>query len=437
MNAVMARLSGRMQAGQIIDGSQTGAWTICEKAPQAVAFPENQDEVAELLSIANEEAWHCVPCGSGTWLRGGGRPQAVDLVLSLNRMDKLLAHEPEDLFFEAQGGVRLDELQEQVSRHGQWLPLDPPGAARGSLGATVGIGCAGPLRAAFGTPRDHVLGATVVTGDGKLLRLGGKVVKNVAGFDLLKLMTGSWGTLGVITKVTGRLYPLPEADRTLLFECQDSAECAVLARLIVSAPIILAAVEVLVPGQRENGQSGSTPVVAVRLLESRAAVEQAERIVVDQAGTAQFRQLEGGRSRAAFAKVQNMEEGAELVLRLNLLPSRLPELMELAWELAELSDPNAGWGVRMAAHAESGILRIMISRVDRREGGLDRVRAILYRLRLSLESEGGSLVISEAPLDIVRDLGVWGDVGSAGALMRGLQREFDPGGILSRGRLGT
>ncbi|MEE2668425.1 MAG: FAD-binding oxidoreductase [Gemmatimonadota bacterium] len=435
MNAVMARLSGELQAGQVIESSRAEDWVICGRVPQAVAFPENEDDVEKLLAIANEEGWHCIPCGNGSWLRGGGQPQAVDLVLSLKRMDQLLAHEPDDLFFEAQAGVRMAELQGGVSKHGQWLPLDPPGTARGSLGATFGIGCAGPLRAGFGTPRDHLLGATVVTGDGKILRLGGKVVKNVAGFDLLKLMAGSWGTLGVITKVTARLYPLPEIDRTLLFECRDSAECAELARSIVSVPIILAAVEALVPGQRESGEANSTPVVAVRLLESQAAVEQAEKIVTDQAGTARFRRLEANRSRATFTKVQNIEEGAELVLRLNLLPSRLPELMALGWELAEFSDPDAGWGVRMAAHAQSGILRIMICRLDRREKGLDRVRVALDTLRHSLESEGGSLVISEGPPDVVRHLGVWGDVGSAGALMLGLQRKFDPRAILSQGRL--
>ena len=437
MNAVVARLSGRLQAGQIMDGFQAEAWTICERVPQAVVFPESRDQVAELLSIANEEGWHCIPCGSGTWLRGGRQPPAVDLVLSLNRMDRLLAHEPDDLYFEGEAGLALDELQGRVSEHGQWLPIDPPGAASASLGATVGIGCSGPLRAGFGTPRDHVLGATLVTGDGRLLRLGGKVVKNVAGFDLLKLIAGSWGTLGVITEVTARLHPLPEVDRTLLFKCGDASECAALAGLIISAPVILAAVEILVPGDREEGQSDSTPLVAVRVLESSAAVGQADNVVTDQAGAAPFRRLDAEKSRAIFDNVQSMEEGAELVLRLSLLPSRLAELVTMASELVELCDPDVGWGARMAAHAESGILRVMISRLDRREGGLDRALDVLERVRLSLESQGGSLVISEGPLDVGGHLGVWGEVGSAGALMARLQREFDPGAILSQGRLGT
>ena len=436
MNAILARLSGQLQDGQLLDGFQAERWAICERVPKAVVFPENEDQVAELLSIANEEGWHCVPCGRGTWLRGGSEPRGVDLVLALSRMNTLLAHEPDDLYFEAEAGLGLDALHGRVSEHGQWLPIDPPGDARGSVGAMVSLGCAGPLRAGFGTPRDHVLGATIVTGDGRLLRLGGKVVKNVAGFDLLKLMAGSWGTLGVITKVTARLHPLPEVDRTLLFKCRDATECTALASLIICAPVLLAAVEVLIPGDREEGQSDSTPLVAVRVLESAAAVSQAENVVTEQAGTPPFRCLEGEESRAIFANVQRMEEGAELVLRLSLLPSRLPELAMMAQELVDLCDPDVGWGARLAGHAPSGILRVMISRLDRREGGLDRALAVLERLRLSLEAESGSLVISEGPQDVVGPLGAWGDVGSAAALMAGLQREFDPGAILSQGRLG-
>ncbi len=436
MNAILARLSGRLQEGQVVDGFEAERWAICERVPKAVAFPENEEQVAELLSIANEEGWHCVPCGRGTWLRGGSQPRGVDLVLAMSRMDTLLAHEPDDLYFEAEAGVGLDALHGRVSEHGQWLPIDPPGDARGSVGAMVGLGCAGPLRAGFGTPRDHVLGATIVTGDGRVLRLGGKVVKNVAGFDLLKLIAGSWGTLGVITKVTARLHPLPEVDRTLLFKCRDATECAALASLIIGAPVLLAAVEVLIPGDREEGQSDSTPLVAVRVLESAAAVSQAEQVVTEQAGTSPFRRLEGEESRAIFANVRSMEEGAELVLRLSLLPSRLPELAMMAQELVDLCDPDVGWGARLAGHAPSGILRVMISRLDRREGRLDHALAVLERLRLSLEAQSGSLVISEGPQDVVGPLGAWGDVGSAGALMAGLQREFDPGAILSQGRLG-
>ena len=172
------------------------------------------------------------------------------------------------------------------------------------------------------------------------------------------------------------------------------------------------------------------------MLESAAAVSQDEQVVTEQAGTSPFRRLEGEESRAIFANVQSMEEGAELVLRLSLLPSRLPELATMAQELVDLCDPDVGWGARLAGHAPSGILRVMISRLDRREGRLDHALAVLERLRLSLEAESGSLVISEGPQDVVGPLGAWGDVGSAGALMAGLQREFDPGAILSQGRLG-
>ena len=119
MNAILARLSGPLQEGQVVDGLEAERWAICARVPKAVAFPENEEQVAELLSIVNEEGWHCVPCGRGTWLGGGSQPRGVDLVLAMTRMDTLLAHEPDDLYFEAEAGVGLDALH-------RWAASDAP-----------------------------------------------------------------------------------------------------------------------------------------------------------------------------------------------------------------------------------------------------------------------------------------------------------------------
>jgi glycolate oxidase FAD binding subunit len=278
-----------------------------------------------------------------------------------------------------------------------------------------------------------VLGATLVAGDGRVLNLGGKVVKNVAGFDVLKLVAGSWGTLGMITSVTMRLYPIPATDRTLLFKGAEAADGAELACRLAQTPFPVAAVELLVPGDGESGGGAPSPLVAVRILESEDAADEAERVVSECAGTPPVQRLEGEQSAAIFDNVRAMEDGAELVLRLSLLPTRLPELVEMTSQLRGLYDPKEGWGMRLAGHAQTGVLRVMIGVVGRSDDWVDRAKTALGVLRQSLEAEGGSLVVSQGPPEVVGAVSAWGALGPTALLTTGLQAAFDPAGILDRG----
>ena len=434
MNPVAGLLSDRLSEAQVVDGFETERWAVCGRVPQAVVFPQSEEQVAEILSLSSEEGWQCIPGGRGSWLHGGQPPQGVDVVVSTERMNDISAYEPADQFIEAQAGAELDALERRTLECRQWLALDAPGGERGTLGAMVAVGAAGPLQAGFGSPRDQVLGATLVTGDGRVLGLGGRVVKNVAGFDLLKLVTGSWGTLGMITSVTMRLHPVPASDRTLLFKAADVVEGAALACRLAQTPLSLAAVELLVPGDGESGEGASSPLVALRILESVDGVDEAERVVSERAGMPPFQQLQGEKSAAIFANVRAMEDGAELVVRLSLLPSRLPELVEMTSRLSGLYEPTAGWGMRMAAHAHTGVLRVMIAKLTRSDDGLDQARVVLGVLRRFLEAEGGSLVVSQGPPEIVGAMGAWGESGPTALFTAGIQAAFDPASILAQGR---
>jgi hypothetical protein len=144
--------------------------------------------------------------------------------------------------------------------------------------------------------------------------------------------------------------------------------------------------------------------------------------------------LEGEHSAAIFDNVRAMEDGAELVLRLSLLPARLPELVEMTSRLRGLYDPTEGWGMRLAAHAPTGVLRVMIAAVSRSDDWVDRAKKVLGVLRRALESEGGSLVVSQGPPEIVAAISAWGELGPAAQFSAGIQAAFDPAGILARGR---
>ena len=436
MNPLAGLLSERLSKAQVFEGFETERWAVCGRVPQAVVFPESEEQVAEILALSSGEGWHCVPVGRGSWLNGGQPPKSIDVILSTGRMTEISAYEPADMYIEAEAGIGLGELECRTRECRQWLPLDPPGGGeRGTLGALLAVGVAGTLRTSFGSPRDQMLGATLITGDGRRLRLGGRVVKNVAGFDLLKLIAGSWGTLGVITSATMRLFPIPAVDRSLLFRGADVAAGAALTCRIAQTPLSLAAVELVVPGSGESVAGSSSPLVVVRILESADAADEAERVVVERAGMAPAERLEGEKSRAISAHVGGMEEGAELVLRLSLLPARLPELVEMLPPLDELYDEDAGWGMRLAAHGYTGVMRVMIAKLSRAENWQERTHAVLRDLRRSLEAEGGSLVVSQGPPEIVGAVGAWGESGPAAVFAERIRAAFDPASILAQGRL--
>jgi len=177
--------------------------------------PGSPDAVALLFGTAREEGWRVRVEGAGTWLPADA---PADLALTTRRLDKVPAIEPQDLSATAEAGIGCDLLRQQLADRGTWLALDPPGLAGRTLGSVVATATAGPLRQGFGAVRDHLLGVTFVTGDGRLVQSGGRVMKNVAGYDLTKLAAGGFGAFGVIVLVHLRLRALPRADQTLVLE---------------------------------------------------------------------------------------------------------------------------------------------------------------------------------------------------------------------------
>ena len=415
-----------------MNGEAAADGRAAEAGGAPVVAPQTVEELRELMARASRDGRQVRCIGNATSLPPGYLDGPVDLVVSTRALDTVHAYDPADLTLTADAGVSLGQLERVTGDQGQWLPLDPPRRARRSLGGVLASGAYGPLQGKFGTPRDHVLGLTLVTGDGRVLELGGRVVKNVAGYDLVKLAVGSGGRLGIVTSATVRLHPLPARDVTLLYQTPRLALTVVLARSLATAPVRIPALELL-------AGHGEEPTVAVRLLGSAEAVAESERILDGRVGRKASRRLEGEASARWFAALERFEDDAAAVARVSHLPSHLGDLAEPALECGTV-----------AAHVSLGVLRVLVGgggKVAAEDAGPepeaggrmagpathDPAAAFdaLTRLRDGVVPTGATFRVSRA--NIPR----WPAPEPAAApgvlaLTRGIVDSFDPAGVLSR-----
>src|SRR5262245_25601259 len=205
--------------------------------PSFIARPGSADEVAACLKVCSELDAAVVPAGQMTWLDCGNPLKHTDVVLSLERMNRVIDYSPPDLTATVEAGLTLSGFNAVTMPQRQWLPLDPPASATSSLGAIAACNSSGPLRLGFGTPRDYVIGLKLAHADGTQSKSGGRVVKNVAGYDMNKLYVGSYGTLAIITELTVKLRPLAERDSTILISSKNLALLFQLANRVLASEL--------------------------------------------------------------------------------------------------------------------------------------------------------------------------------------------------------
>ena len=407
--ARLADLLRPYPADRVLEGEAAREWARGFPA-EAVVFPETVEEVQDTVRAAGRSGVQVVPAGRGSWLRAGGWTREAPLVVSTARLNSVCDYEPADLTLTAGAGIGWEELTAMLASNGQWLPLDPPGVGSGTLGGVVACGVSGPLQARYGTVRDNVLGVEVVTGDGRRLKLCGRVVKNVAGYDLVRLTTGSRGSLGIVTQLSMRLFPRPATAATLLFQ-GDLPGALDTARAVCTSTLPPCAVELLVGagpglgGGRAHGGDGGAhggdaeATVAVRLGGGPAEVDALCAQVEELAGRPPSQQLRDADSRAFHGDRTRWEDGAQIVVRLAALPSHLDRTVEWAGQLAADLD-----GGQVCADVVAGVARVKGScgaplagaRSDApAEAALFAERAA--RIRGQVEALGGTLTFSQAP----------------------------------------
>lgn len=406
------------------------SFRIADEPRRAVVFPHNIAELSEMLRFAASEKMCVIPAGAGTWLETGNKPVRAHLVISTARMKRIIEFEPADLTATVEAGCPLTGFNTHAREHRQQIPLDPFGDSAATIGAIIATASHGPLRCAYGTPRDWVVGMRVAHIDGGITKAGGRVVKNVAGYDLCKLYTGSYGTLGIIGELSFKLRALPDNERTMFFFSQDAAKLCALAANIAASDARPAALELFSPGAErarlEYGEGRFT--LALRFLDEPETI--AARSAEAKRIGAEFRHtVLSEEDASSFWRDYHEEESAadrDIAFRISVLPS------DTARMVAEICTTIPQASLRI--HAANGIIRVFaqawtLDEFKRRERPVR-----LAELRQHAQSQGGQMTIQRLPEELRYKLDAWGEVGPTAELMLALKRKFDPRSLLNPGR---
>jgi FAD/FMN-containing dehydrogenase len=364
------------------------------------ATPDSADAIANVCHVANEEGWKIRLEGQGTWLAADA---PADLALSTRGLDRVVSVSPADLVVTVEAGATIEAVRRRLADDGMWLALGPPGRPERTIGSVLATATSGPLRLGFGPVRDHVLGCTVATGDGRLVKAGGRVVKNVAGYDLTKLQVGGFGGFGVITEAHLRLRALPRADVTLITRGTRDALTGA-ARDLTAAGIAAAALELLSPALAAEADW----VLAARFAGTDAGTQSGARGLQAVSPLA-WQVLPAERSAGFWALAGRAVLGGPVTLRLGVLPDGIDDTLDL-----------------IAHHLDEGLVSVGAGGGMLRwtgEATVERLRSV----RRSTAAREIPMTIERAPWAIRHAVGHFGAYREGvGRLVGRLRDTFDP-----------
>lgn len=442
----------------VSDPAQLAACAIGAQMPVAAVRPGSADEVAEIVRFAAAEKLAAIPVGARTKLSMGLPPARFDLALDVTRLDRMNTYDPGDLTLSVEPGIPLARLAGILAGHRQFVPLAVPFASRATAGGTIAAGVDSPLRQFYGTARDFVLGMEFVTGDGVAAKSGGRVVKNVSGYDLHKLMIGALGTLGVITRINFRTFPLPAAMLAFTAVFPSAAQAIDLRHRVAQSPLRPLTMEILSPGAMEMLSSD----VAARIEARPAPVESFPKgqwlFAAGFAGNdqvlarykrdlTQMAEQSMGNSAAncaiygdvkipdafprqrEFPAIALESSPAATILKLSVLPTRMENLLAAVAAAAQKAE------LRWAAMARGlGIIYVALLPETRDEAAQRSVSEAVDKIAAACATMDANASVPWCPAEWKQALPVWGLERGDFAQMRKLKKMFDPAGTLSPGR---
>jgi len=417
-SAIAQALDSLIQQAHIHYHSQ---WQPSPQLPEKpLILPQTEEILAKVCSIAQQQQWSVFPCGCGSKASWGSIPSKIDCYLSTRHLNQIIDHAVGDLTVTVQGGITLAQLQQQLQLSNQFLPLDPAYPDTATLGGIVATADAGSWRERYGGVRDLLIGISFVRADGEIAKAGGRVVKNVAGYDLMKLFTGSYGTLGIITQLTFRTYPLPPASETLVLtgNTDKIAQMAQVLRNSSFTPTRADLLSAFVVKKLNLGDGCGLIVRFETIPESiEKQIEQLSAIAqsLDLNGT----QFQENHEKSLWDQLKSLtsvppnESG--MTCKIGLLPSAI------ALFLSQLSAENYA-----IIHNKSGLGRLVLT--------ADQSSAHLNKMRNLCQENKGFLTILEAPDTVKKEIDPWGYTGNALTMMKKIKQQFDPNNQFSPNR---
>ncbi len=440
------RLAGILGTDAVVSTQQLEPYAIDGVVPQSVVAPVSRQALAEVMRWASEEEHALFLTGGRTQMTVGNVPHKVDVVVDIRRVHRVLDHQPADLTATFEAGITLGAVREELAGRGQFLPIEAPLADQATLGGILAANSSGPLRTSYGLPRDWLIGTTVVNVHGEEIKSGGKVVKNVTGYDLNKLYVGSFGTLGAIVEATFKLSPLPQASAVVLASFESINTAITAGQHLLGQVFTPQGIQVLdmpsalrmpnYPGLRANipDQATLTPAVLFGFFAGRpSAVRRRVTETTKLLGEKRASQVESLENDAAWSMLKSLtdfgwEDGTlpYLSLKLNVPASSVIQVVDRS-----LAPTPEGPVPGLVADLGFGNMRLFWWRETAED---DMVLDAVARIRAIARSVGGSAVVEHCPLSIKAGIDVWGEPPQGFAVMRSIKQRFDPQNILSPGR---
>jgi glycolate oxidase FAD binding subunit len=460
MSTASASVSSRLAdivgpSNVITDPAQLAAFAIDDKKPSASASPQSAAEILEMVKFARKEKLAIIATGARTKLGIGLPPRQYDIALDMTRMDRLVSYDPGDLTLSVEAGIPLHKLSAILAEHRQFLPLAVPYFDRTTIGGTISSGVDGPLRQLYGTARDYLLGMEFITGEGVLAKSGGRVVKNVTGYDIHKVMIGALGTLGVITRINFKTFPLLSSSRAFVATFQTVERACGMRNRVSQSHLAPVTMEIFSPGVAnlfasdaakriaatsipENIFSGSRWIFTSGFAGNPNALARCEndlRKMAEECGAVDATVLEGPQLAPAFALKREFISlalscsPATTILKISVLPRQMAEVLTCATREAE--SRHLSW-VAMARGV--GVIYFAILPGESSEATKQQVVQASDNILLACAALEGNATIPWCPSAWKNTLKVWGLPRADFAQMLKLKKTFDPDGIFSPGR---
>jgi glycolate oxidase FAD binding subunit len=395
---------------------------IVTESPIYLVFPSTIDILAQIVRQAAQAQWRILICGNGSKLNWGNLSPDIQLVISTQKCDRLIEYAIGDLTVTVEAGMKLAELQTKLRSHNQFLPIDPTYPATATLGGIVATGDTGSWRQRYGGIRDLLLGLSFVRADGEIAKAGGRVVKNVAGYDLMKLFTGAYGTLGIITQLTFRTYPLIATSQTLLL-IGKAESIAQATQIIRNSSLTLTTLDLLSTAVIKQLGLGNNIGLILRWQTIPNSIEQQTKEVSaiakqlnlitntyqEQAETDLWQQC------ANIISIPNSETA--VTCKIGIAPTAGINFLQLKQVIEQ--------SIAIRIHANSGVGQLHLNSTDQQ---------LIAEIRSYCQENYGFLTILDAPASIKQQIDIWGYKGNALKTMQALKNQFDPQNILNPNR---